>query len=391
MRAAAVSPRGRSFRWGFTLVELLVVVAIIALLVALLLPAVQAAREQARRGQCTNNLKQLLLALHNYHSSHGSFPGAYGARNMTTFQVYPTYGAWSPQSLLLPFLEQPQIYNNLNFGVMIRYLLSSSYTPLFGSGWEMQITGITARIPIFLCPSSPLPLGRDMSFPKPGNNYFASVGASLAFNADPYSVPPMPTNAYPNGLFMVNGPELGLRDITDGTSNTIAFSEWRAGDYNETTLSIPQDVINLRQYPVFTTWGSPMLNMPLGAQSFQNWINLCAGFAPFSTGVNSQPGNEPWRTNMSYLGQGWYQGMFGWTLGNTLLAPNPRYPNCRACSWDGDFDCEGMYGMSSYHPAGANVAMADGSVRFLKSTTNTIIVWSLGTRAGNEQVNSSSY
>jgi prepilin-type processing-associated H-X9-DG protein len=368
-----------------------VVVAIIALLISLLLPAVQQAREQARRSQCVNNLKQIMLGLHNYHTSFGSFPGAYGARNATNFLIYPTYGGWSPQTMLLPYLEQPQVYNNLNLGIMNRYLLSSTYTPLPGDGYEFQVTGVTARIPLFLCPSSPLPLGRDMGAPKPGNNYFASTGSGLTFNDDPYSVPPMPTNAYPTGCFAVNGPELGLRDITDGTSNTILFSEWRTGDFDETKLSIPQDVINLRQYPVFTQWGSPLLNMPAGALNFQNWINLCAGFAPFSTIVSNTPGNEPWRTNMSYLGQGWHQGMFGWTLGNTLLAPNPQYPNCRACSWDGDFDCEGMYGMSSYHPGGANIAMGDGSVKFLKTTTNLIIVWALGTRAGNEQINASSY
>ena len=72
---------------------------------------------------------------------------------------------------------------------------------------------------------------------------------------------------------------------------------------------------------------------------------------------------------MSYLGLSWDQGMFGYTLGNTLLAPNPQYPNCRTCTWIGDWDCPGMYGLSSYHPGGGNIAMADGSVRFLKSST----------------------
>ena len=76
-----------------------------------------------------------------------------------------------------------------------------------------------------------------------------------------------------------------------------------------------------------------------------------------------------WQYNMSYLGLSWDQGMFGYTLGNTFLAPNPQYPNCRTCTWNGDWDCPGMYGLTSYHPGGGNVAMADGSVRFLKSST----------------------
>ena len=94
---------------------------------------------------------------------------------------------------------------------------------------------------------------------------------------------------------------------------------------------------------------------------------------------------------MSYLGQSWHQGMFGWTMGNTLLAPNPSYPNCRTCSWDGDMDCEGMYGLSSFHPGGGNVLLADGSVRFIKSSTNMLTMWKLGTRSNGEVVSSDAY
>ena len=83
--------------------------------------------------------------------------------------------------------------------------------------------------------------------------------------------------------------------------------------------------------------------------------------------------------------------MFGWSLGNTLLAPNPNYPNCRTCSWDGDWDCEGMYGLSSFHAGGGNVAMADGSVRFIKSTTNMTVMWALGSREYGEAISADSY
>jgi len=94
---------------------------------------------------------------------------------------------------------------------------------------------------------------------------------------------------------------------------------------------------------------------------------------------------------MSYLGRAWNQGMFGHTLGNILQAPNSRYPNCRMCSWDGDWDCPGMYTLSSYHPGGGNVAFADGSVRFLKTSTALQTVWALGSRSGDEIVSSDSY
>jgi prepilin-type processing-associated H-X9-DG protein len=133
-------------------------------------------------------------------------------------------------------------------------------------------------------------------------------------------------------------------------------------------------------------WGDARMNMPLGEVPFLEWLNRCAGFAPTST-----QGAEPWRTNMSYLGQNWNQGMFGWTLGNIMLAPNPRFPNCRMCDWDGDWDCQGMYTLSSYHPAGGNIAFADGSVHFLKSTTANRIVWALGSRDQGEVVSATDY
>jgi len=349
-------------------------------LIALLLPAVQAAREAARKSQCTNNMKQLGLALHNYHSTHNAFPGVYGSRNVTNpAEVRGAWGGWSAQSLLLAYFEQVPIYNACNFSLVNRDN---------GAGQLQNQTAIGQRIDSFLCPSSPVPLGLDGPFRKPGNNYFVSVGASLAYTTDPANG--MPVYAWPNGIFMFNGPPIGIRDVQDGTSNTIAFGEWRTGDFDETKLSIPQDVINLRQYPAGSGWGSALLNMPAGSanNSFQNWLNSCAGAAPSS--INNS-GGDAWRTNMSYLGQSWHQGMFGWTMGNTLLAPNPPYPNCRTCSWDGDWDCEGMYGLSSFHPGGGNVSMADGSVRFLKSSTNMRTVWALGTRSGNEVLSADAY
>ena len=103
------------------------------------------------------------------------------------------------------------------------------------------------------------------------------------------------------------------------------------------------------------------------------------------------PQSDLWKTNMSYLGLGWDQGMFGYTLGNVLLPPNPQYPNCRTCTWNGDWDCDGMYGLSSFHPGGANVAFADGSVRFLKSSTAMQVMWGLGSKDGGETISSDSY
>jgi prepilin-type processing-associated H-X9-DG protein len=259
-----------------------------------------------------------------------------------------------------------------------------------------QVTAITTKISSLICPSAPFPSGTYYGVKIPGNSYFASVGASLMWvGATGLSAP--------NGLFMFGGGNdgngqpnngvaaLAIRDISDGTSNTIAFGEWRLGDQNSGSLSI-QDVISHGPgYPFgltdCTDWGSPLMNMQQANYgAFQAWLNKCAGLAPASTSANPN-----WEFNMSYVGQAWNQGMFGWTLGNTLVAPNSKYPNCRCCSWDGDWDCPGMYTLSSFHPGGGNVAFADGSVRFLKSTTGTFIVWALGSRSGDEVLSSDSY
>jgi prepilin-type N-terminal cleavage/methylation domain-containing protein/prepilin-type processing-associated H-X9-DG protein len=373
--------------FGFTLIELLVVIAIIGVLIALLLPAVQAAREAARRAQCTNNMKQLGLALANYESGRGAYPMGYCQRATWDPTVWSDsgWGVWSPHALLLGYLEQTQIYNAINFNL-------ASYENV-DSG--VQATAACTRIMSFLCPSSPLPIGTYgyrgdgvtwVSDQLPGNNYFASVGPT----AYPW------TSANPPGIFGICTPANGndvsspaiqgtraIRDIQDGTSNTIAFGEWKMGDFNVNKLSI-QDGINIPSPGFAGGWNSNLTGiMPdAGMTSFQTFLNACAGAAKGSVGS--------WRTNKSRIGYTWIQGMFGNAFGNTLLPPNPPYPNCQVEPWGGDMDAPGIWGLSSYHPGGANIAMADGSVRFLKSTTAWPVIWALGSRAGGEVISSDS-
>jgi prepilin-type processing-associated H-X9-DG protein/prepilin-type N-terminal cleavage/methylation domain-containing protein len=376
--------RGR-LRLGFTLIELLVVIAIIAVLIALLLPAVQSAREAARRSQCTNNLKQLGLALANYESATGALPQCYGQN--TPISRYPYgymsgsssgWGDCSVQALMLPYLEQVPAYNAINWSITL--------TDNIDNG--IQGTVIRMRINSFLCPSSTLPIGTFASNQGnfPGNNYWGSVGPCVL----PWS------GANPPGIFRIVGKgspgTFGLRDITDGTSNTIAFGEFKVGDFNCAKLSL-QDAINIRQnsFPS-STGGKPFgswsngtsSSMPsAGLPTFMAFLNACQAKAPSTLGK--------WEDNKSFLGREWATGMFGHTLGTTLLAPNPPYYNCNMESWGGDFDAPGMYNLSSYHPGGANVAFADGHVQFIKSSTNMTIMWYIGTKANNDVVSSDSY
>jgi prepilin-type N-terminal cleavage/methylation domain-containing protein/prepilin-type processing-associated H-X9-DG protein len=351
---------------GFTLIELLVVISIIAVLIALLLPAVQAAREAARRAQCTNNLKQIGLALHNYHSANDCFPSAAIPTRKSDFTV-GNNNSFSAQARLLAFMEQKPIYDAANFALAAL----NDVAPRFAA--QANNTVCTKRLSVFLCPSCPPPWWNsiDQSGVAPGNTYFASFGSGLEF--DGTQVVP------PNGVFQYLGPAIGVRDVTDGTSNTIAFGEWKVGDGDTTLFTIPTDIVSIPALPAGIARNTPSILMPGGAATFQTYIDTCSSDLAVAADRTAR---------VASLGENWAFGLNAYSMGNVLLPPNPKYPNC---SLPSGLQTPGMYGLSSYHPGGANIVMADGSVRFLKDSTNRVTVWALGSRNQGEVVSADSY
>jgi prepilin-type N-terminal cleavage/methylation domain-containing protein/prepilin-type processing-associated H-X9-DG protein len=369
--------RYASRRRAFTLIELLVVIAIIAVLIALLLPAVQAAREAARRTQCVNNLKQIGLGLHSYHSAMNSFPlGGNPAPNNPGVNCCQLWGGWSAQTMILPYMEQGPVFNTINF---VSIGLGNG-----GNGENWNTTGTLTRINVFLCPSSTVPSVTWYGRPYPGNSYFANAGSTVMWRGD--------QTYTPNGIFQVGGAVRTVGDVRDGTSNTIAYGEWRIGDFDDSKKSI-QDMVGIKTYADFGATGrdmvSPTSNMAGGGGGVLTAVNECAQIwqtTPVTT--NNGYGNGGQR---SWIGRTWAFGHYAYALGNTVVPPNSPYPNCQFYDTNSDSDSGGMFGLSSYHSGGANVMMADGSVKFIKSSIAYTVLWALGSRDQGEVISSDSY
>jgi len=334
---SAPTARERAPRAAFTLVELLVVIAIIGVLVALLLPAVQAAREAARRTQCSNGLKQFGLALHNYADVFKRFPARRGGSlgSSDAARVTGNFNRLSAFVPLLPFIEQKPLADAIAAGGTYS---GQSFPPGGPAAWYPGTGPVyppwMTQVQLLICPSDKVPMP---TASQHGRNSFAfSLGDSMInHNSD---------NRLMRGIF---GSQLckGFNDITDGSSNTIAMSE--------------------------RTWGGDA-----GVQQ-ANGIDVRVATAVNVTSVNTNPGSCYTQATGTELNGVQYKARFGalWTdgqaerVGFTTFLP----PNAPSCVNDGNVNADsngGVLNPSSYHPGGVNGLFADGSVRFVNQNIN---------------------
>ena len=316
-------------RRGFTLVELLVVIAIIGILIALLLPAVQAAREAARRAECSNNLKQVGLALHNYHDTYRAFPFSRGGTRGGTSDD-SNQGWLSPWVSLLPYMEQTPLYDTITSELTIGGTTYPPWGPTPATTaydpWRVQVSGL-------LCPSD------DGGNQKTANNvgctnYHWSVGDQIHRN---HSIGDNWSSRNPRGIFGVLGrAKITMAGVRDGTSNTIAFgekaicvvnSDIKGGIARDAGAGIDDDPTQcLARVDV----DGKTLTPPNNCSTGKRWNGSHPGRCAITTVL---PPNGPTCTEVN--------------LGFAISPP------------------------SSYHPGGVNVALVDGSVRFVSETIDT--------------------
>lgn len=372
---------------AFTLVELLVVIAIIGILIGLLLPAVQSAREAARRMQCVNNVKQLALAAQNYHDSNRAFPMPTGYRGGST--RCPPPGGFSVHALLLPFVEQTPLYDSISFWIHIDGGTAIQWRG--GTDYQLLIPPIqeaaAQRLPIFRCPSDG---GNGMSsgfglvaggyygadgrwlrnndtspVPIATNNYMACNGSGTAYNYD--------STVMTDGVFSMRVART-FSSILDGTSNTAMFSESIVGDdvqggsepdpmHPEARCAFARNQCSWRGRAGFGPWGG--------------WLS--EGGTPGIVGIYGDANLDVASLCSAYLtawngwrGYTWMICKAHATGFSTFNSPNPSHPD-----WGAEFG-SGFFAARSRHSGGVNVALCDGSVRFISDTIDRQAWWRLG-------------
>jgi prepilin-type processing-associated H-X9-DG protein len=346
-----------------------VVISIIAVLIALLLPAVQAAREAARRSQCVNNLKQLGLATANYLSANSeTFPILFVDNYKTPpFASYDDAQNWSQHARLLPYLEAGPIYNAINFSFGARWGPTTSPDDAAGGLYSViNGTVITAQVSSFLCPSDTNPGRANNSLiagrPTAVSNYPSNLGLHRGYNGWHTNGPAYVISSW-DSVFTT---PVRLSSVTDGTSNTVLFSEWIKGE--GVTPATGKDGLLM----IYTKPSSAPGDYVDGGTSALDWqaAQACQG--------------QGTTRNWSWKGE--------WVFyGKTMHYTHSQTPNRRSCT-QGDFGRAGdMIAASSNHPGGVNVVLADGSVRFIKNSVNYQAWYALATINMGETISSDAF
>ena len=359
-------------RRGFTLIELLVVIAIIAVLIALLLPAVQAAREAARRTQCVNNLKQIGLALHNYHDINNAFPMGSGNCG-APFPTMLAKQGLSAHTAILPQLELSSLFNAINFNQGTSENLGDSFT-------IPNLTVIYAQVAAFVCPSDQYagekPVG---TFASATNSYFASVGTTTNLtdqSTTMYPVMPPMSRLPTTGMFAFQQ-SYQMAQVTDGLSNTIMFAESTVGNQKAVLGQVNIGIINIPAAAASTA-------QVYDASTAANQAGILAALQGCDTAWGSKMGSVD-----NQRGKTWFHGSMAFTLTQTVALPNSS--KWTYCSGSGSGSASTFAEADSYHPGGVNVLMGDGSVKFIKSTINRMAWYGLGTKGNGEIVSADAY
>lgn len=324
-------------RRAFTLVELLVVIAIIGVLVALLLPAVQFARESARRASCGNNLRQLTLAMHSFEDVRKGFPSSY----KTVVDASGKVSGWSAQSQLLPHLEEGNKFNFLNFDIPY-----GQQQPMPNSNPPLRVPAL--KIPMLICPSETRAVQKFDASGQPAHfplTYACNMGTWFVY--DPV------TNTSGQGAFQHFVP-LSNATISDGRSNTLCFGEVRAYSAGYRNAAIPNAA-------------PPTL------------ANVCSYGGSF-------------RADSEHVE--WVDGKVHETGFTTTFGPNAK-TICNIggqdylCDWinqteGGTIATSAAVTSRSFHPNGVQVSLLDGSARFINNSIDVGLWQALSTREGNE-------
>jgi prepilin-type N-terminal cleavage/methylation domain-containing protein/prepilin-type processing-associated H-X9-DG protein len=350
----------RTRRPGFTLIELLVVIAIIAVLIALLLPAVQVAREAARRSQCVNNLKQIGLACHNYISAFQALPFGKGQSYNLIIPGTAAYARWSAHSQLLLYIEQETLFNSINFSLAPEtpgMAGDVAFMPAYQNTNRENSTCSRTQVATFLCPSGGAPVVPGW----PGANSYLGNMQTWACDLGDNNPSTVSPNDVPQGIFYYLS-SVTLASITDGTSNTAFFSEKIIGNGMRDADARSDSMVTASPTSLLATYQTCLATNPLTA------------------------------TRLTHVqGASWVMGEMCCTQYNHVSTPNMG-----TCAGLG-FANNSMANMpmqvppSSQHPGGVNTLFGDGSVKFIKNSVSLLTYRALGTRNGGEVISADAF